>query len=165
MLPDWVFNDEDRRHMEAALAEAAAAADRDEVPVGAVVVRAGEIIGRAGNRRRELHDPTAHAEILAIREAAATTGDFRLEACTLYVTLEPCPMCIATCRQARIDLVIWGAGDPEAGACGSVIDLAEDRRLGPLLAHRGGLEAETSTRLLEVFFAKRRRRTPPRASR
>ncbi len=150
--------------MGAALAEAEAAADRDEVPVGAVVVRAGEIIGRAGNRRRELHDPTAHAEVLAIRQAAAFTGDFRLEDCTLYVTLEPCPMCIATCRQARVELVIWGAEDPTAGACGSVIDLAEDRRLGPLLAHRGGLEAEASARLLEVFFAKRRREASPRAS-
>jgi len=164
MLPDWVFDDEDRRFMDAALAEAAAAADRDEVPVGAVVVRAGEIIGRAGNRRRELHDPTAHAEVLAIRQAAAFTGDFRLEDCTLYVTLEPCPMCISTCRQARIELVIWGADDPKAGACGSVIDLAEDRRLGSILAHRGGLEAEASARLLEVFFAKRRREAAPRAS-
>lgn len=143
--------------MKTALAEASAAADRDEVPVGSVVVREGEIIGRAGNRRRELHDPSAHAEILAIRQAAAFTGDFRLEDCTLYVTLEPCPMCITTCRQARLELVIWGADDPKAGACGSVIDLAEDRRLGPLLAHRGGLEAEKSAQLLESFFAKRRR--------
>jgi len=143
--------------METALTEAAAAADRGEVPVGAVVVRKGEIIGRTGNRRRELHDPSAHAEILAIRQAAAFTGDFRLEDCTLYVTLEPCPMCITTCRQARLELVIWGADDPKVGACGSVIDLAEDRRLGPLLAHRGGLEAEKSAHLLESFFAKRRR--------
>ncbi len=150
--------------MAAALAEAAAAAERDEVPVGAVVVRAGQIIGRAGNRRRDLHDPTAHAEVLAIRQAAAFTGDFRLEDCTLYVTLEPCPMCIATCRQARVGLVIWGADDPKAGACGSVIDLAGDRRLGPLLAHRGGLEAEKSAQLLEVFFARRRRSASPGAS-
>ena len=150
--------------MDAALAEAAAAADRDEVPVGAVVVRAGKIIGRAGNRRRELHDPTAHAEVLAIRQAAAFTGDFRLEDCTLYVTLEPCPMCITTCRQARLELVIWGTEDPKAGACGSVIDLAVDRRLGPLLAHRGGLEAEKSAQLLESFFTKRRRSASPRAS-
>jgi tRNA(adenine34) deaminase len=158
MLPDWVFDDDDRGFMEAALAEASAAADRDEVPVGAVVVRRGEIIGREGNRRRELDDPTAHAEILAIRQAAARAGDFRLDDCTLYVTLEPCPMCIATCRQARLELVIWGADDPKAGACGSVLDLAGDRRLGPALAHRGGLQAAASRKLLELFFAKRRRR-------
>jgi tRNA(adenine34) deaminase len=157
VLPDWVFDDEDRRFMEAALTEASAAANRDEVPVGAVVVRHGEIIGRAGNRRRELDDPTGHAEILAVRQAAASTGDFRLNDCTLYVTLEPCPMCITTCRQARLELVIWGADDSKAGACGSVVDLAGDRRLGPPLAHRGGLEAEKSAQLLESFFAKRRR--------
>ncbi len=158
MLPDWVFDDEDRRFMEAALAEASAAADRDEVPVGAVVVRRGGIIGRAGNRRRELHDPTAHAEILAVRQAAAVAGDFRLDDCTLYVTLEPCTMCITTCRQARLELVIWGADDPKAGACGSMLDLACDRRLGPPLAHRGGLEAAASRDLLERFFAKKRRK-------
>ena len=158
MLPDWVFDDDDRRFMTAALVEAAAAANRDEVPVGAVVVRQGEIIGRAGNRRRELYDPTAHAEILAIRQAAVSSGDFRLDDCTLYVTLEPCPMCTTTCRQSRLDLVIWGADDPKAGACGSVLDLAEDRRLGPPLAHRGGLEATASRQLLELFFAKKRRK-------
>ena len=156
MLPDWVFDDDDRRFMTAALVEAAAAADRDEVPVGAVVIRQGEIIGRAGNRRRELGDPTAHAEILAIRQAAAGSGDFRLDDCTLYVTLEPCPMCAAACRQARLELLIWGADDPRAGACGSVLDLAADPRLGRPLAHRGGLEAERSAALLRQFFAKQR---------
>jgi len=158
MHPDWVFDDDDRRSMAAALVEAAAAAERNEVPVGAVLVRRGEIIARSGNRRRELSDPTAHAEVLVLREAAAVVGDFRLEDCTLYVTLEPCPMCIATCRQARIELVIWGTDDPKAGACGSVLDLAGDPRLGPPLAHRGGLEAEVSRQLLERFFAKRRRK-------
>jgi len=159
MLPDWVWNDDDRRHMAAALAEARAAGKRGEVPVGAVVVRDDEIIARAGNRRAELGDPTAHAEVLAIRTAAATVGDFRLDDCTLYVTLEPCAMCLTTCRQARLQLVIWGADDPQGGACGSVIDLAEDRRLGPPLAQRGGLEAEAASRLLDDFFAKRRRKT------
>lgn len=156
VLPDWVFDDDDRRWMEIALAEAGAAANRGEIPVGAVVVRNGAIIGRAGNRRRELADPTAHAEVLAIRQAAETTGDFRLTGCTLYVTLEPCPMCITICRQSRLDLVIWGTDDPKAGACGSVVDLAEDRRLGPPLAHRGGLEAPASRQLLKLFFAQRR---------
>jgi len=159
MLPDWVFDDADRIFMTAALAEAEAARERNEVPVGAVLVRDGRIVSRAGNRRHELGDPTGHAEVLAIREAARILGDFRLDGCTIYVTLEPCPMCITTCRQARLDLVIWGADDPSAGACGSVIDLAEDRRLGPPLAHRGGLQAAASRRLLEEFFAKRRRKS------
>ena len=158
VLPDWVYDDDDRRLMAAALREAEAAALRDEVPVGAVVARSGDIMAADGNRRRELNDPTAHAEVLAIRRAAARTEDFRLTGCTLYVTLEPCPMCIATCRQARLDLVIWGAADAKAGACGSVVDLAGDRRLGPPLAHRGGLEAEAARHLLETFFAKRRRK-------
>jgi tRNA(adenine34) deaminase len=158
MLPDWVFDDDDRRSMAAALAEAMAAAEREEVPVGAVVVRRGEIIARSGNRRRELSDPTAHAEVLVLRQAATVVGDYRLEDCTLYVTLEPCPMCITACRQARLELVVWGADDPKAGACGSVLDLAGDPRLGPPLAHRGGLDAEASRQLLERFFAKRRRK-------
>ena len=139
-----------------ALAEAAAAGRRGEVPVGAVVVVGGEIVGRAGNRRRETAAPTAHAEILALRAATAAAGDWRLPGAVLYVTLEPCPMCAAACRQARLDLVIWGAADPVAGACGSVLDLAEDPRLGPPLAHRGGLAAEAAGEILRDFFAKRR---------
>ena len=157
MLPAWVFDDDDRRYMAEAFDEAVAAADRGEVPVGAVVVRNGEVIARAGNRRVELKDPSGHAELLALREAGRAVGGWRLEDCTLYVTLEPCPMCAAVCRQARLELVVWAADDPEAGACGSVIDLAEDPRLGPPLANRGGLEAERSTALLKRFFAKQRR--------
>jgi tRNA(adenine34) deaminase len=154
--PDWVFDDSDRRFMAAALEEARAAADRGEVPVGCVLVRSGTIVARAGNRREELADPTAHAEILALRAAGETLGGWRLADCTLYVTLEPCAMCVAACRQARLDLVVWGASDPAAGGCGSVLDLAEDPRLGPPLAHRGGLDAEPSRRLLREFFAKHR---------
>ncbi len=157
MLPDWVFDDDDRQFMTLALAEARAAANRDEVPVGCVVVRAGEVVARSGNRRRELADPTAHAEILALRSAASGADDWRLDDCTLYVTLEPCPMCVAACRQARLELLVWGAADPILGACGSVVDLAEDPRLGQPLAHRGGLEAEASRDLLRSFFAKQRR--------
>ena len=156
MHPDWVFDDDDRRLMAAALDEARAAAERDEVPVGAVVALQGAIVARAGNRRQELRDPSAHAEILALRAAGAALGDWRLADCTLYVTLEPCPMCIAACRQARIALVVWGAADSTMGACGSRLDLAEDPRLGPPVAHRGGLGAEDSRRLLQAFFAKQR---------
>lgn len=142
--------------MAIALAEAAAAAARGEVPVGAVVVCGGQEVARAGNRREHEHDPTAHAEILALRAAARRLGDWRLEGHSLYVTLEPCPMCLSACRQTRLELVVWGAADPVAGACGSVLDLAEHPRLGPPLAHRGGLEAEAASQLLRRFFAKQR---------
>jgi len=157
MLPEWVFDDADRAFMAVALEEAREAAERGEVPVGAVVVRGGEIVARAGNQRQHAHDPAGHAEILALREAARAGGDWRLEECTLYVTLEPCPMCVAACRQARVDLVVWGAADPAMGACGTVLDLAEDPRLGPPLAHRGGLAADDSSTMLRAFFAGRRR--------
>lgn len=140
-----------------ALDEAKAAGGRGEVPVGAVVVCRGEVIARAGNRRRELADPGGHAELLAIREAGRVLGDWRLEGCTLYVTLEPCPMCAAACRQARLDLVVWGTEDSAAGACGTVLDLASDPRLGPVLTNRGGLETDRSRELLRSFFAKSRR--------
>ena len=142
--------------MAAALDEARAAAARGEVPVGCVLVRAGNIVARAGNRREELADPSAHAEILTLRAAGRILGDWRLVDCTLYVTLEPCAMCVATCRQARLDLVVWGSSDPAMGACGSAVNVAEDPRLGPPLAHRGGLDAEASRQLLRGFFAKQR---------
>jgi len=152
----WLFDETDHRFMAEALAEARAAAARGEVPVGAVLVRNGEIVARAGNRRQELHDVTAHAELLVLRQGGAMLGDWRLEGCTLYVTLEPCPICTAACRQARLELVVWAAADSRLGACGSVIDLAEDARLGPTLAQRGGLGASAARDLLRSFFAKRR---------
>jgi tRNA(adenine34) deaminase len=155
-VPDWVFDQRDRDFMAAAIAEAEAAELRGEVPVGAVIVADGAIIARAGNRRVELADPSAHAEILVLREVGALRGDWRLEDCSLYVTLEPCPMCAAACRQARLELVVWGAPDPQLGACGSVLDLADDPRLGTTMAHRGGLEADRSRNLLLRFFAKQR---------
>jgi len=156
MIPDWVYDERDRAFMEAALEEARAAATRGEVPVGCVVARDGEIIARAGNRREVSHDPAGHAELLALRAAAERCGDWRLTGATMYVTLEPCPMCAAACRQARLDLLVWGAEDPLLGACGSVVDLAQDPRFGPPLAHRGGLLAEDSHRLLRSFFARSR---------
>ncbi len=158
MAEDWLFDEADRRLMEAALAEAREAAARGEVPVGAVVADASRrLVARAGNRRQGDADPAGHAEILALREAARAAGDWRLAGHTLYVTLEPCPMCVAACRQARLDLVVWGAPDPVLGACGSVADLAEDPRLGPPQAHRGGLLAGEASALLRDFFAKRRK--------
>jgi tRNA(adenine34) deaminase len=156
MLPDWVFDDDDRRFMANALDEAHAAADRGEVPVGCVVVHSGRVVASAGNRRHSLNDPSGHAEILALREAGRRLGDWRLDGCRLYVSLEPCPMCVSVCRQARLELVVWGAADPVMGACGSVVDLAEDPRLGPPLAHRGGLEADIAAHLLKEFFTSTR---------
>ena len=156
MLPSWVFDDTDRVLMIEALLEAEEAESRGEVPVGAVITRDREIIARAGNRRQKLADPSGHAELLALRAAGRSLNDWRLEDCTLYVTLEPCAMCAAACRQARLELLVWGADDPRAGACGSVLDLASDPRLGPPLAHRGGLEADRARELLQRFFAKQR---------
>lgn len=156
MLPEWVFDADDHSYMAAAMAEAEAAAARGEVPVGAVVVSGGDIIASSGNRRQEESDPAAHAEVIALRKAGRKIGDWRLSDCTLYVTLEPCPMCAAACREARLQLVIWGAEDERFGAFGSVIDLAADPRLGHPLAHRGGLEADRCRELLLRFFAKQR---------
>jgi tRNA(adenine34) deaminase len=157
MQYDWVFTDVDRRLMSEALKEARSAAERGEVPVGCVATHGAEVVGRAGNRRREHGDASAHAEILALREAGRIRGDWRLEELTIYVTLEPCPMCVSALRQARVGLLVWGAKDPVMGACGTVIDLAEDPRLGRPLAHRGGLDAERCGQLLTDFFAKNRR--------
>jgi len=154
---DWLFDEHDRASMRIALEQARLAAERDEVPVGAVITNGGTIIAQAGNQRQTIHDPSAHAEILVLRRAGEKLHDWRLETSTLYVTLEPCPMCIAACRQARLALVIWGATDPVMGACGARIDLAEDQRLGPPLAHRGGLYAEESREILTSFFAKKRK--------
>ena len=156
VLPSWVFDEADHAFMEEALVEAAAAGVRGEAPVGAILVSDDAIIARSGNRREELHDPTAHAEILVLGAAGREIGDWRLDGATLYVTLEPCPMCLEACRHARLSLVVWGAPDPVMGACGSVIDAAEDPRLHPPIAQRGGLLADTASRLLKEFFAKRR---------
>lgn len=156
MLPTWVFNEDDHRLMKTALREAQKAAHRGDVPVGAVLTSENEIVTCAGNRREADHDPCGHAEILVLREAGRLLGDWRLEKCTLYVSLEPCPMCLEACRQARIELLIWGATDTRMGACGGAVDLSEEPRLGPPVAHRGGLLAEESEAILKDFFAKRR---------
>lgn len=154
--PDWLFDDRDRHWMRRALELARRAAECGEVPVGAVVVSGDREVAGSGNDRERTLDPTGHAEILALRAAASALGDWRLDTATLYVTLEPCAMCIAACRQARIQLVVWGAPDAAAGACGSALDLADDPRLGLPLAHRGGLMADEAGAVLRDFFAKRR---------
>ena len=150
------WSDDDTRFMKAALAEAKVAANADEVPVGAVLVRNGEIIARGLNRPVQDNDPTAHAEVMAIRAAATEERNYRLADSTLYVTLEPCPMCVGAMLHARIGRLVFGAYDPKAGAAGSVIDLCDDRRFNHRIEVNGGLLEEQCAALLQDFFAKRR---------
>jgi tRNA(adenine34) deaminase len=132
------------------------AAAEGEVPVGAIVVYEGEIVGRGRNRPVAMHDPSAHAEMLALRDAAARLGNYRLNGCDLYVTLEPCPMCAGAILQARIDRVVYAARDARAGAAGSVIDLFALGSLNHQTAVFGGEDAEACARLLSGFFRQRR---------
>jgi len=146
----------DRGFMQAALAEARAAIDRGEVPVGAVIVVDGVILSRAGNRTITDCDPTAHAEILALREAAKLTGNYRLLGATLYVTIEPCAMCAGAMIQARIDRLVYGADDPKAGAVRSCFSIFERPQINHRVEILPGLLAEDSAALLKSFFAVRR---------
>ncbi len=142
--------------MDEALALAQAAADRGEVPVGAIVVRDGVAIGRGGNAPIAGNDPTAHAEIAALREAARATGNYRLVGCDLYTTLEPCAMCAGAMLHARIARVIYGARDPKSGVCGSVLDLFAERRLNHHASVTGGVRSASCGAMLSAFFAARR---------
>jgi len=142
--------------MDEALALARAAGGRGEVPVGAVVVRDGQIIGRGGNAPIVASDPTAHAEIAAMREAAQALGNYRLPECELYVTLEPCAMCAGAIMHARLARLVFGARDPKTGACGSVVDLLGNPRLNHHTRVTGGVRADECGRLLSDFFAARR---------
>jgi tRNA(adenine34) deaminase len=143
--------------MRAALAEAQAALETGDVPVGAVVVDStGAVLGRGRNRREADTDPLAHAEILALRQAAASRGDWNLDDCTLVVTLEPCVMCAGAVLQSRIGRLVYGAWDEKAGAVGSVYDVIRDRRLPHRIEVVAGVDAEASARLLTDFFRARR---------
>jgi tRNA(adenine34) deaminase len=146
----------DETHMRVALEEARLAAADGEVPIGAVVVCDGAVVARAHNRRENDRDPTAHAELLAIRSAAQGLGRWRLSGCTVYVTLEPCPMCAGAMHQARIDRLVFGALDPKAGAVGSLYDLSDDRRLNHRFDVTSGVLADESSALLRAFFARLR---------
>lgn len=145
--------------MNAALALAREAGSLDEVPVGAVVVKDGLIVGRGFNQPILRHDPTAHAEVVAMRDAAARIGNYRLVDCELFVTLEPCVMCSGAMMHARIGRVVFGAADPKTGAAGSVIDLFAEGRLNHHASIEGGLLAAECGALLSSFFAARRNRT------
>jgi tRNA(adenine34) deaminase len=142
--------------MDAALEEARRAAAIGEVPVGAVIVLGDQVIARAHNRREIDRDPLAHAEVLAIREAAAKLGRWRLTGCTLVVSLEPCPMCAGAVVNARLDRLVFGARDPRAGACGSIMDVVRDPRLNHRPEVQEGVRADVAAALLRGFFAERR---------
>lgn len=149
----------DQQFMREALTLAREAAALDEVPVGAVLVCAGEVVGRGFNAPIARHDPSAHAEIAALRAAASKLGNYRLPGCTLYVTLEPCTMCAGAIIHARIAHVVFGAKDPKSGACGSVVDLLAEPRLNFHAQVTGGVLADECGALLSHFFAARRGRT------
>jgi tRNA(adenine34) deaminase len=142
--------------MQAALAEARNAAEAVEVPIGAVVVHDDAIIARGQNRVLRDNDPTAHAEIVAMRAAAAALGNYRLGGCTLYVTLEPCAMCAGAMIHARLDRLVYAAADPKAGACGSVLSVLNHPRLNHQMQVEQGIGAEESAELLRSFFRDRR---------
>jgi len=154
-VPFFLRDDEDA--MRAALAEAARALDEREVPVGCVIVHDGVIVGRGHNQVERLQDATAHAEILAIGAASTTLGSWRLAECTLYVTLEPCAMCAGAIVLARVGRVVYGALDPKAGACGSVLSVLDEPRLNHQPPVTSGVLAEEAGAMLSEFFALKRR--------
>ncbi|MCD6728350.1 MAG: tRNA adenosine(34) deaminase TadA [Solirubrobacteraceae bacterium] len=147
---------EDARWMRAALVEAGAALAHGDVPIGAVIVHEGLVIGRGHNERERLEDPTAHAEVLALRAAATTLGSWRVLDSTLYVTLEPCAMCAGAIVLSRVPRVVFGAPDPKAGAAGSVLDVLADPRLNHRPQVTGGVLVDECAGLLRRFFAERR---------
>jgi tRNA(adenine34) deaminase len=146
----------DREAMESALTEARSAADAGEVPIGAVVVHEGEIIARGQNSVIRTNDPSAHAEMVALREAAACLGNYRLNGCILYATLEPCAMCAGAMIHARLDRLVFAASDPKAGACGSVVDVLNHPKLNHQMQVEQGILAEEAAELLKGFFRERR---------
>ena len=146
----------DINYMQIALSLGRQAAQNGEVPVGAIVVKDGIVIGRGSNAPITLHDPTAHAEIIAMREAAQYIGNYRLVGCTLYVTLEPCAMCSGTIQHARVAKLVYGASDPKTGACGSVINLMNEPKLNHHCEVISGVLAQECGAVLTEFFKQRR---------
>ncbi len=145
-----------RLWMQEALAEAHLALEQGDVPVGAVIVKEGKIIGRGHNQREACHDPSGHAEILALRQAGQTIGSWRLTGAEMYVTLEPCPMCASAIVQAKLLQVVYGLDDPRLGACGSLLNLAQFPGFDHDVAIRSGLMMEESLALLQDFFSGKR---------
>jgi tRNA(adenine34) deaminase len=147
----------DEKFMREALDLAGLAAEAGEVPVGAVVVKEGAVVGRGYNRPLSTRDPTAHAEVMALRDAAERIGNYRLDECEMFVTLEPCAMCAGAIMHARVGRVVYGAADPKSGACGSVLEQFAENRLNHHATIVGGVMAEEAAALLRDFFAARRK--------
>jgi tRNA(adenine34) deaminase len=147
----------DERYMRMALDAALVAEENGDVPIGAVIVHEGRLIAKAYNQREQLKDPTAHAEIIALTQAATALGMWRLHGGTIYVTLEPCPMCAGALVLARLDRLVYGCPDPKTGACGSLYDIVRDGRLNHRLEVTSGVLADDCTGLLQDFFRQRRR--------
>jgi tRNA(adenine34) deaminase len=152
MLPANV----DERFMRIAVDAARIAEENGDVPIGAVIIHKNTIIAKAYNQREQLQDPTAHAEIIALTQAAAAIGSWRLNGCTMYVTLEPCPMCAGALVLSRMDRLVYGCDDPKAGACGSLYNTVQDERLNHRLEVSSGVLADECRRQLQKFFAQRR---------
>ncbi|UCE98936.1 MAG: nucleoside deaminase [Planctomycetota bacterium] len=148
--------DTDERFMRMAIEAARIAEENGDVPIGAVVVREGQIIGKAYNQREQLQDPTAHAEIIALTQAAAALETWRLPGCTMYVTLEPCPMCAGALVLARVDRLVYGCDDPKSGACRSLYNIVQDGRLNHRLEVTSGVLEEECREQLQDFFQRRR---------
>ena len=154
---DFVLGgDNDQRFMRIAIEAAKVAQENSDVPIGAVIVHENQIIAKAYNQREQLNDPTAHAEIIALTQAAAALESWRLEGCTIYVTLEPCPMCAGALVLARMDRLVYGCDDPKAGACKSLYNIVQDDRLNHRLEVTAGVLADECTMQLQNFFKKRR---------
>ncbi|MCX7831466.1 MAG: tRNA adenosine(34) deaminase TadA [Actinobacteria bacterium] len=156
-MSKYSYESKDEKYMREALKEAEKAAKKGEVPIGAVIVKEGKVIGRGHNLRETKNDPTAHAEIIAIRQAAKKLKNWRLSGCTLYVTVEPCPMCAGAIVLSRIERVVYGAEDNKAGAVKSLYSLLSDERLNHRVSEIiSGVEKERSTEILKDFFQKLR---------
>ena len=155
-IESFLSHDAHERCMIEAIKQAAAAAEQDEVPIGAVIVHQGQIIARAHNQRETLNDPTAHAEMIALTQAAAHLDSWRLEGCTMYVTLEPCPMCAGALVLARIDRLFYGPADPKAGACHTLYQITNDQRLNHRVEVVPDFMTEPCRAILQQFFAIKR---------
>ena len=154
---DSLLNAEtDQRFMQAAIRQALIAEENGDVPIGAIIVYKNQIIAKAYNQRQQLNDPTAHAEIIALTQAAEYIGNWRLGDCSIYVTLEPCPMCAGALVLARLDRLVFGCLDPKAGACGSLYNIVQDDRLNHRVELTSGVMGDQCNQLLQEFFAKRR---------
>lgn len=151
-----MINKEDDKYMKLAIEQAQIAEENGDVPIGAIIVYENQIIGRAYNQREQLQDPTAHAEIIALTQAAAFLESWRLHGCTMYVTLEPCTMCAGALVLARIDRLVYGCDDPKTGAVRSLYNIVSDQRLNHIIDVTSGILAEECSELLQQFFRRRR---------